>query len=613
MNRKRDLVFISFRRIRYHEASFVYRDLMFSGFLPWLSDHCINTEQALNFLENYDALEPFLIRTISESEYAFIIADKEYFESKWTLLEFKEILNSKIPAEIVLFDNSEIPDHFNTILNKNIQIHKTIKSALNSICERNRKTLFPFASRFLFFHSKEQAYLFDFEFSSPSWYEFELRYDFEKHFWHNHYGDMLWFSSFPIKNKVAKDIFEINKANQGLNNKIIYNLFEDELWYQVIRIQEKINEDFRLIGYHKFELKNIKSTAVAVSIQCTASGGFCRFASIIDLDNNAKIQIIYFIKGSLQRFHTLVPDMDEIITSLGNNITLNDKNFETKGLFNKASNFSWIRCSICKNHLEYDELLDGICKYCGNSIAECMSVHCNKRKKIDFSRFLEEVDNIERELQPRDQSQGTLCEGCLSSLYIPSNIITKLQKVPKHGMPIIWNQRSSLFIIWLILCSYGLLFNTGSIYKFILGTFSIFIVAEAFIYGKVKDHPISKFNKRLHIFTIMPFFICENWIYATSTNSVQLAFAGSIIVFILGLRSFGLIKRERKTHLMVSSICASLYFLLLSKNYNPILNQFGLYLTIMSFLLTLITSTYIFSIFGSSKLAGQFKPNQFWE
>jgi hypothetical protein len=40
-------VFISFRRIRFPIGGRLFRDLMFSGLVPWLSDHSISTTEAL--------------------------------------------------------------------------------------------------------------------------------------------------------------------------------------------------------------------------------------------------------------------------------------------------------------------------------------------------------------------------------------------------------------------------------------------------------------------------------------------------------------------------------------------------------------------------------------
>ena len=77
-------VFISFRRVRYHVASFAYRDLMLSGLVPWMSDLCIRPEDALRFVEDSAGLEPYLVDRIRTSACALIVVDNDYWMSSWT-------------------------------------------------------------------------------------------------------------------------------------------------------------------------------------------------------------------------------------------------------------------------------------------------------------------------------------------------------------------------------------------------------------------------------------------------------------------------------------------------------------------------------------------------
>ena len=139
--------FISFRRIRYHEASFVYRDLMFSGAVPWLSDHCITTEKALDFLAHPERLEPVLLNAITASDFAVVLADEGYFQSAWTRLEFEQLIRAGLPTSVACLEGFDLPEDVRNRLPDSMEVHRGVGAAVAALCRRMETTLVPFAGQ----------------------------------------------------------------------------------------------------------------------------------------------------------------------------------------------------------------------------------------------------------------------------------------------------------------------------------------------------------------------------------------------------------------------------------------------------------------------------------
>ena len=79
MHLRNHATFISFRRINYHQASFAYRDLMFAGLVPWLSDYCVGLSAALSFLVDPTRLQGTLTEAIAKSGCGLALVDDGVF------------------------------------------------------------------------------------------------------------------------------------------------------------------------------------------------------------------------------------------------------------------------------------------------------------------------------------------------------------------------------------------------------------------------------------------------------------------------------------------------------------------------------------------------------
>jgi hypothetical protein len=621
-------IFISFRRIRYHDASLAYRDLMFSGAVPWLSDHCISAPQVLSFIEHPEQLEPFLLETINASAYALVLVDDGYFQSAWTSREFEQILKTKLPAVIALLGGAQLPRKIARRLPGSVQVYTNLRQAIEAICQQLGTSLVSFAGQRLSWYMPDGV--FGFEFGCPQW----LSNDIYQGRRYSRYGDELWFRMSPVQREPAEAIVTALEDAASVDQVRVYKLFDDELWYQVRRLSRINIEGMLPVGYHKFPVQGLSSTAVALSLQLTHNAGFCRYASIVVPEQKSLFQMACFVKGSLQRFQTLIPDIDEIILTLQKGSTSRSENqdYQPKLHPESSSDFVWARCLNCKKRAELTELATGQCSVCSSTTLECMSVQCTARKQMSYAALQKEAERERKDAQRGVSHQsvydtGVLCESCLSSLYIPGEMIARLNEQPEQGMPLVWGPRTALLVSWLCFCAFGVVWGGGFIFGWALGTIALITLVEPYGRGASTD-PISSLNKRLHLINLLPFVLCLLWFLASRAepgnqlfaprlalyrSSVPLALAGSLVTLSLGLRGLGIATRFREAHFIYGAVWASLYSLLLTWKLNALEATGGTFLALLPLAIALSTAVASIAFLYFHKLTGTFSPAPLWE
>jgi hypothetical protein len=624
-------VFISFRRIRYREASFVYRDLMFSGVVPWLSDHCISAAEALTFLENPDKLEPVLTNAIDQADAAIVVVDQGYFDSRWTCLEYERLLSSNAPCVISLIDGASVPARFSPHNSDSVMVREGISSAVQALCEMYSMPLVPYVGKCL--SDSRQFSLSGYDFRHPHWFSL----DSDNGRWLTPQGDEMWIRVTDIAGKYPSSILE--RLSDGSHGDMtqIHDFFESELWRQVKRICGISAYGLRTVGYHKFPIDGLGSTGLGLSLQLTDCSGFCRYAKVLDASRLTEIEVIYFVKGSLQRFHTMIPDMDDVIVSLHRadetvGVSRADWYLPSKA-DSTASDFIWARCSRCQNQCTPRDAMATACPMCAWDVVECCSVNCAERKRMRASDLIAEVVRERKRLgmpgagvRMADEP-SLLCESCLSSMYIPGQLITELDSRSGQAMPDVYSSRVSLYIGWLALCAYGITFNTGPIYQWLLGFVALFMTFEPFEKGAATD-PLSPLQRYIHILNFVPFGLSLVWIWAKSAaaslhplpgafddlrSQATLAIVGSLVTLSLSLRALGVRARHREAHLIHAALYAAPYSLLLVWRY-PIVSKAGLpgfapvalFLSIMSAVVPAL-------LLDHSSVSGVFRPGDLWD
>jgi hypothetical protein len=629
-------VFISFRRIRYHEASLAYRDLMLSGLTPWLSDHCITTESALRFSEDSSELAPLLLDTIRASDCALVLADGGYFESAWTRLEYAHLLQAGCPVDVVYPASADERARVLPRDNSRVVVHDTVREALAAITSRAGMDLVPFAGTRLTYAlpaSIDRVLRAGMSAGIPSWFGT----DPTGRMWETAMGDGLWFSSAPVMGPPATEIVD-EVSRLAADPSRLYDLFESELWGQVRRLHHALPRGASIIGYHKFPVAALNSTAVAVSLQLNDAGGFVRFASVVDPARSIKLQMACFLRGSLQRFHWLIPDVDEIVLSLSEaRASAHTEAIPVRTYEPGATRFAdltWARCGRC--HKALPPIAEGqtSCPFCGYSVVECRTVHCRNRRHMTFPVLLEEAAR-ERATAQRPYGESTqsvydaglLCQGCLGSFFIPGTMIESLEKRPEQSMPVVWSPRQSLLLLWLIACLYGVYATTGYVYRWGLGTIAFVTWFEPYEAG-AKTDPMSRAGKRLHLLTIIPFVLCGAWLAANASglttpspagtvpfsgSADSLVVSASLVLISFVLRPLGLEIRYREPHLIFAAIiaagCSLMYLLQFSRlagSCSPAVLWTALAVSVVAAIIAV-------ALAFSPRVTGQFEPERLWE
>jgi hypothetical protein len=608
--------FVSFRRIRYHLASLAYRDLMLSGALPWLSDHCIKTQDALRFVDDPHSLQPFLTDVIGQSEFALALVDPGYLDSPWTVLEFEHIVRKGLKAHVVLLDGAQAPRAWQQ--ERSVQIHPSIGSALAAICGAMGKKLVSFAGQPL--SSARLDHVSGYWFRRPSWITANPAAGNAL----SEFGDYVWFNMAPVRSEPGLQISRMVENGPHHGTSALYDLYEQELWHQVRRIAAVEGSSAQQIGYHKLEVPALRATAVALSLQLADSGGFCRYASLTVPGQSAKLELVCFVKGGLQRFHTLVPDIDRIVISLApggeGTTSLVDEPVGSGANQAPVEDFLWVRCAACKRRVL--DMYASRCPHCEATQVECLTMHCTRRRRVAYADLWSEVSR-EREQARRwgyvsqgVYDLGALCDGCLSSLYIPGSIAAGLMKYPAHGTGVIWSPRTALLQWWLIVCLYGSVWGGGSIHAWLMGVFAIITVLEPYSPG-AHTEPMSLYHRLAHIPTILPALVCGMAIHGAMQNqptySALCGLSGSLLLGCILARAAGTLRRFRTAYLMQSIVCSGFTSVLMAVRYSRMAAVAGSRWVSITLLMAVGALVGSLSLLGNRRLTGSFNPERFWE
>lgn len=589
------ITFISFRRIRYSEASLAYRDLMFSGAVPWLSDHCIDAELALSLRDAPDTLGTVLTERIASCDCALVLADEGYFSSAWTRLEFEHLMTSHVPTVVVRLNDAVIPAEFTGRMTGTTQVHDDVETGLLALCKTLGTTLAPFAGRPLYRSNQASTFGLRFEMpeflSGPDVLRFadtasEPRSITESR---NPLGDSVQFRVTPIQSGPASQIVSLLREDPGTSEQRLYDLYEDELWHHVHRLNSQCGRDLRLVGYHKLRVPRLNVTAVGLSLCARASGGFFRFASVPLVSTGSRLQMVCFVRGSLQRFHALVPEIDSMILTMDGGRTPFRERWQlgmqsTAGSGYVAQDFLWMRCKHCGHRLTAPALSAGCCGHCGFQHAECLTVTCPNRKCMTVAQLATAVQQElrlphtqqERAISP--ESANLLCDGCCSSLFIPGHWVTDVQGPPDRSFPVILHPRFTIVSLWPMLVAIGLIWNGGGVYRWILGLLGGFITFEPIALRRLPPRDPSGWRGgMLHIGRSLALVCCLSWIAAHSDDvgglslplesrdilrsPGMLALGGTFALFVLVAYAAITPPRDREYHLRCAAVYAAVYAL----------------------------------------------------
>ena len=569
-------------------------------------------------MNHQNKLESFLLDCIADSEAAIILADEEYFHSAWTFLEFNQIISCKLPTIIILLSNFQLPAEYAGFLSESAQVFSDKLLAVEAICTSFGTKSFPGAGKQLsrFKHAKT----FDLDFAIPNW----LIQDIEKeNYWFSDQGDSVWTRIKPIlgTNDATEIIQGIEKQIHGHIGKS-YDFFENKLWSLLERFSNEGGDELIPIGYHKFPIPGLNTTAIGLSIQSERYGGFCRYISMVIPFRSIELQMVFFVPGSLQRFHALLPDLNEII------LTLSDPkiNSNYKQLNNNIGNDNytdppellWARCSSCFKRVYFRELATGLCSDCGGTFLECMTVHCKARMGMSFSELRIEIDRIRQFLpEPIDQL-GALCPGCLANLFLPSWIIKKMHQKAELSLPHKWSPITLSLLVFLGLCATNMHWKQNFVLRFFL-----FYSAFSPIYYAIRSIGPIKHGVRIgYFFSGLVLLTSVMCIVLLATDTFyhhdllnfhkMLGLVGSSAAFCLSLSCIVVISRYRVKHTILTSIGLSLYWLflilefksMLSVSLDPIvLAVLGIPLSALFFSIAILTC---------KRFGGTFSPTQLW-
>lgn len=489
--------FLSFRRVNYHAASLAYRDLLFSGLVPWLSDHCIATSEAFQFLENPDSLSVTLKKAIHEAGCAFALVDAGYWDSPWTKLEFDEIIANRLLLVITLLDGCPLPGDVARRLPKSALVLDSLEAGVEAVCRLQGRVPVNFSGQALcsFVPDVVESYRF---WSYRTIVPHILSPAGVNH-WANGDGDQLWFRTADVRASEEKRICEALRMQ--IPRDELYELFESQLWCEARRLDDVISSGVEIIGYHKLPVVGVATTALAFSLRSMRAVGFCRYATLVSAHCDERIEMVCFLRGSLQRFQALIPDIDRVLTQLTDpehgdhsGTGLERQEMELGWADSGASlneDFIYARCRDCLKRAELSELESGgNCEACGSTHAECMNVHCRSRKVLTFVQLRALLErerrdegraiSVQLEIDDEDDP-GTLCESCLSSLVVPGARLQRLMKESETGLSWKWQADINLALLGTVFCVAALFLGDWIIMQLLLCTWGVLAASEVWV------------------------------------------------------------------------------------------------------------------------------------
>jgi hypothetical protein len=204
---------------------------------------------------------------------------------------------------------------------------------------------------------------------------------------------------------------------------------------------------------------------------------------------------------------------------------------------------------------------------------------------------------------------GLLCGGCLSTLYIPSNVVTAIPASPSQGLPIAWNPRSSAIVLWILACALSVFTARSSIYAYLLVTWALFLTLDSIVGDDRDKVGPGKFDRLL---LSLPLSLCVGW-YGTKVRTPDLVLlCGSVLVVILVTRGFSLNARQRTGHLLVTPVLAAGYALWLVLHLGAFA-RLDAAITVTALALPVLTGVGLLLLKDRPKYGGQFNPRRLWD
>lgn len=522
---------------------------MFSGLVPWLSDHSINAKDALAIEADPSKklLQRLLQRSLEQSAAAVVLAEPEYFKSKWTLMEFQSIVSLGIPCVLFSLDPEFDATAHVGQLQGLLGVYTKVEDVVGKLAERLGTKPVTFGDNFWLdmvhlpilassVRGRTLSFATSVLFSPPGWFEQDTGVPLT---WRGKWGEVLTlrFSESLVGNEqLVRGILGSREAPSAETDSRLHDLIEACLWDHVRRLSVVPGCD-RLVGYHKIKSESSRVTALAISAQSTKSIGFYRYAVVIsDHPTIPKIEMLCYVPGALQRFYTLLPGIDRAVMSLTNPLEEpNEDPFEngvTQHLlstidgFRRAArdqDFVWCHCSNCKQKLDRGQIQLGTCENCGHHEAECMTPHCSERKRVKISSLRAEFERLQNRNMPTTFEHSTTCECCLSNLFLPGAQLAAYLVDPKLGLPTMPDPRNTLLVIWMLMLMWGLYRGTGSIMAWAVGALVFFILAEPILSLKLKDFPVDRKYLKAHAFLVLPAIATRNGLASESARSLTVA------------------------------------------------------------------------------------------
>jgi len=498
-----------------------------------------------------------------------------WFDSPWTRLEFEQILTKRMPMVVALLDGAVLPDTYSRRLSTATVVCEGPGMAAEAVCRQHGRRLIDFAGRPLCSFRRGQ---FDsglglcVRFYRPSWLHPARGFSAlspadpaepEESCWRSSSGDELHFHCGPIGDGPGESLVSLSNRDEPHSSTALYDLLESELWHQAKRVHG--GGEGEIIGYHKYPLPLVGTTAVGLSLRLGRSGGFCRYASLVLLRQELRVELAAFFPGSLQRFQTLVPDVDAILLSL----SLARQQFDRM----RSPEFtSWenpvptidvpedvvtARCAGCGGGVGPTDLVAGsCCRNCGAGEAICGSVHCRDRARRTFTELAEAANRLRPSSHRVPPAQigdepGVICDGCLGSFYLPGSTVLQLSGRPEWGLPTTFSSTYLLLMIWLVACLCGVAFGGGALLGWLLAVIAILAVIEPWRVGIAGEGLPVWLSLGLKPAVLLPLVPCMAWWFGNSESigRAGLAIASVLLLFLsLGL-GCGVAPRDRRSHI----------------------------------------------------------------
>jgi hypothetical protein len=531
---------------------------MLSGVAPWLSDHCIPVPEALRLQADPASLRDLLRREIAQSNEVLILLDEGYFDSAWTRLEFDECVATGRPMTIALLGSASLPEHVRSALPGSCEVHSNLTEALDAICKANGVALAPFAGQRL--SCLVSQTLGELSLHAPAWLEFDAAARRALSPWND---QCEW----------RYGLVDAPQLAAARDRDALFDDLEHELWRQVDRLSRV--SDFRPMGYHKLLVPNLDATALAISLQCVRAPGFCRYAAVTD-GRGRRVEFIWFINGSLQRFHAVVPDLDAMIASLsfGERAERPPASAVSRSAPAWDQPIVWAQCTTCRTHASPAALQKMECASCRGGRLQCLTVHCNDRRTMSFPELRMEADRETRQvsrqgvLSQKPYETGLLCDGCYASLFVPAATITQLSDRPDLSMAHVWSGRAGALMWWMLTALYGALFGSGVVHRFIFLGLGVILVLErferAFFDKKSEGEPAPWSYTLVYWALVIPAFGFGGGAYFFGQSQVvaapaDFAIAASLILCAMLAYSAGQPLRYRSRH-VVQTLFVTLVF-----------------------------------------------------